>query len=413
MANEIYVLEPDVSPSKQSVKGIVQPLSCIVEQEENGVYSVEMELPAKDSIQMIRPQNKQLVTSDGKIFVTADGRSFHTADIYADVQTAEDISIAAFDVLKVPIKRRGVKDHQLFRVGQITNRSYYAEHIFYDLRWKVLPMGANWDSPAISGADYSGYGADVLSTLLTKTLNAVPAETRFSYSSDMIYPKTEHVGYYFQQDRISLAAALLDGADSFVGRFGGYIYRDNFRFSINSETEGNRHAGYVVYADNMAGITCTEDWSDCCTRVIASDNYGDHIEVGLPSVSNEQFPHPIYKQIKIEYQEHQTAADVAEQFKKDVQEWFRRHTKPVVSISVDVAEIENDPRYKDFVDLASYEVGDTVDVRNKKYNIDYTDLRIIRKKYDVLSEKTLEYEIGDFRQSFTRNEYYSGVITEV
>lgn len=413
MVNEIYVIEPDVSPGKQSVKGIVQPLSCIVEQEENGVYSVEMELPAKDSVQMIRPQNKQLVTSDGKIFVTADGKAFHTADVYADVQTAEDISVSAFDVLKVPVKRRGIKEHQLFRVGQITNRSYYAEHIFYDLRWKVLPMGANWDSPAISGADYSGYGADVLNTLLSKTLNAVPAETRFSYSSDMVYPKTEHVGYYFQQDRISLAAALLDGTDSFVGRFGGYIYRDNFRFSINSETEGSRYAGTVVYADNMVEIDCTEDWSDCCTRVIASDNYGNHTEMGLESVTNGSFPRPIYRQIKIEYQEHQAAADVAEQFDKDVREWLRRHGKPAVSISVNVAAIEHDERYKDFINIADYDVGDAVDVHNKRYNIDYAGLRIIRKKYDVISEKTLSYEIGDFRQSFSREGYYNGVITEV
>lgn len=419
-------------------------------------------------------KNMQLLTADKKRFLTKDGAAFYTADTYTTTSSFEtstpppifvldakdikksygivepisctvtqkkndvyDLSLESIGgenfganflqgmrVLNIPIMYHGSLKYQYFRIYDITKSTTSsglpriraeAQHIFYDLAWKTLPMFDS-DLPGaghagLYGARYSGHANNVFNHILDDVLLSVtPIEDRFKWSCDIT--GVESTSTFAQENPISLVAALLDGNDSFVGRFGGRLYRDNFYFSINEETEGNRNSGMICYSDNLTGIDCEIDYSDCCTDVYAVDNYGHSVNMGLNNSDFDSsiFPRRITKKIEITYPDHLAADYTKALFEKDVTVWHKRHIKPTISIKITFAPI---PKNSPFYALQSFEVGDKVSIFHEALGIEFEDIEIISKTYDVLRQKTLEIELGDFRKSITMDEFYSGSISVI
>ena len=220
----------------------------------------------------------------------------------------------------------------------------------------------------------------------------------FSHHSDVAVTSTA----YYQN--ISVTSALIGEDNAIVNRWGGYLYRDNYYFSICKDMEHSRNSGTIRYGYNMIDIDFTADYSNCLTMLIATDNYGNRTRITNDSVPNDTFPHHICKSVKLSYDDENKF-----QFLNDAQNYFDNYKQAAVNIKITFADLSSSDIYSDYIDLANYEVGDRITVYHKELDISYENLMIISKKYDVVNNQTLEIEIGSFKDAIIRD---NGILTD-
>ena len=224
----------------------------------------------------------------------------------------------------------------------------------------------------------------------------VDNDVKFSCSSDI---STLSTAYYENQ---SVVSALLGSDNAFVNRWGGCLYRDNFYFSINKDMEYRRETGVIRYKSNMIEIEFSVDYSECITYLVAVDNFGNRKTVKNSAVPSKQFPHHKYKFVKFRYD-----VEDVEQFGADAQAYYENYANGAVNIKVKFANIYGNELYEDYLQLADYEVGDRVIVYHADLDINYGNLEIIAKTYDVVNETAVDIEIGTFKNAISRTEYMS------
>lgn len=335
---------------------IIEPITCEVYQEENGEYRVSLET---------------------------------YCDEYGKYKYLKKQSL-----IKLPIKYHGEVKWQIFRIVIVTRRmdidgecriSVEATHLFYDnnriLLWESFP---NYLS-----------GNQALNFIVnSKWHGDEHKDYPFSFSSDINAVRT---AYY---ENISLTSALIGADQCFVNRWGGKLYRDNYYFSINTEMEGYRDIGIIQYGFNMQEIEFVEDDTEVLTDLYAYDNFDNEIELNLPNIPNETFPHRIYRAVAFSYEE-----DDVDGFEADAQAYFDEYKQSKVTITVRFANLSDLELYKDFLNLDNYEVGDKVTIYHKDLDIYYSNLEIISKTYDVVNQKTAEVVIGSFKNAITRRPF--------
>ena len=424
----IYILDKSAAPNQENILGIIEPTVCTLHQERNGAYEVYLEYAPYSFFTSMQKRHKKLTDSKGAFLHDAVGKQLYTADIYYGEDEIEQSSydqnrIKPYTVLKVPIMYHDELKYQLFRVTQpskimtdsgLMREAASAQHIFYDLKCKILPgepFYAGGGVGNITGANYTGHADDVFRNLMSTVLPLAPEETRFSCSCNIT--GVDSTICFEQREQINLVRALLDGSDSFIGRCGdnARLYRDNFRFSINNNTEGYRNIGTIRYGENMTSIDYSEDWTEVYSEVFATDNYENTARIPISDTS--MLPCPIQKRIKLEYSQGFDKEDQKIQFDRDVRNYINRHSKPKIHISVTFADIENNPLYADFLDLRNYEVGDYISIYHEDLGIVIDGLEIISKDYDVLEQKTTGIEIGEFIPDGIHENFYAATITEV
>lgn len=341
---------------------IIQPISCTVRQEKNGMYEAELECN-----------------------IDAEGKFKY---------------LSCNSILKIPIRYHDVTSQQLFRIYNAVRKMgssgeyrivVNARHIFYDLNDKLLldcrPSGKN--------------GADALNWIIGNIYGGTSSnDIVFSHQSDI---NTISTAYYEKQ---SVTAALLGADNAFTSRWGGSLYRDNFYFSLNKSMEYSRATGTIRYGYNMIDIEFTADYSETVTYLIAEDNFGNRKNIINSAVPCSEFPHHVYKYISISYDTEDKA-----QFEADAQAYFDNYKQANVNIKVNFADLSDLELYSDFLQLADYEVGDKVIVYHKDLDINYSNLEIISKTYDVVNQQTAEIEIGSFKDAIVRSSFMSNSVS--
>lgn len=341
---------------------IIEPIECEVRHEKNGMYEASMTVHIDDYGKFDYLRNNAL--------------------------------------LKIPIRYHDETIYQIFRIYSVAKKmdssgnlriEIAAKHIFYDLNDRLLidcrPTGKN-GKDAINWIMDGAYGV------------SGQYDVDFSFTSDISKIST---AYY---ENVSVTAALLGTDNSFVNRWGGSLYRDNNYFSINSEMENSRQTGYIRYAHNMIEIDFTVDYSECITYLIAEDNFGNKTTVVNESVPNAVFPHHRYKYVKFNYD-----TEDIEQFRADVQSYFDNYKNGAVNIKVKFADLTDVELYKDFLQLADFEVGDKVIVYHEELDINYSNLEIISKTYNVNDRQSADIEIGSFKNAISRSAFMSGTVS--
>ena len=329
---------------------IIHPISGTVRMEKNSVYDAEF-------------------TTD--------------ADIHGKFRYVQIGALA-----KIPVRYHGRITKQLFRIYDTDNgteasgRSTVkakAKHIFYDLTASML---TDCRPTQLAGADAIAW-----------MLNGVHggAVTAYTFASDIERMSTA----YYQN--VNLVAALLGADNAFVTRWGGALYRDNYYFSLHEEMEGCMSTGVIRYGYNMQSISFKINDSKCITDLIAEDNFGNTVEIHNPDVPSQRFPLHRYGYTKFQYDE-----EDVEQLRTDAQAYFDKYAEPTVSIKVKIADLHDVELYKDFINLAAYEVGDRVVIYHSELGISYKNLEIIAKTYDFVNDITTSTEIGSFRDAIIR-----------
>lgn len=343
---------------------IIEPISCEVRHEENGEYSLSMEV---------------------------------CCDEYGKYKYLKKQSL-----IKVPIRYHGIIKWQIFRIIIATRYTdengmgmvrVNATHLFYDNNRYLIkysrPTQKNGEE-ALGWIFKNGewYGNEKQSY-------------PFTYASNITSIRT---AYY---ENMSPTTALLGADQCFINRWGGRLYRDNYYFSINKEMENSQNVGIIQYGFNMTEIEFTEDDTNLITDLIAVDNFGNEYQISNSTIPNNTIPHRIYQYVKFSYDKEDVNA-----FHADAQAYYDEYKQSSVNITVQFVNLTDTELYKEFLMLDNFEVGDKVTVYHKELDIYFSNLEIISKTYDVVAQQTTEVEIGNFKSAISRRSFMSETVSD-
>ena len=203
--------------------GALVPSHCVVEEELNGAYELELKHPYDDGGKWKRIER-------GRILYASTPRGMQPFRIYYVKPSMKEISVNA-------------------------------RHIFYDLL-------DNQCEPI----SHSGTATAALAAMQTAFAYPMP----FSFDTDISLTGTLATG------RMNPVQALLsddDEATSFVKGYGGELLRDGFRVSVKAALGQDRGVS-IRYGKNLVGLEVTEDESNVKTRIVC---YGKNGSVTLDS----------------------------------------------------------------------------------------------------------------------------------
>lgn len=339
---------------------ILEPISCEVYHEENGTYEATFETYC-DKYQKFTYLKKQAQ-------------------------------------VKIPLHYHGELINEEFRVRQVTRKmdsdgnyriTAIAQQRFYDLTRYLIqdcrPTGLKGQAALdwlFTHGWYGGFAND------------------FTYASDI----TRGATAYYQN--CNVVSALLGVDQAFVNRWGGRLYRHGSYFSINTEMENCRKSGVIMYSYNMTEIEFEEDDSQLITILKAEDNFGNTYTITNPDVPTQAIPHHIYGYARFNYD-----TENVQQFQADAQAYFNEHKQSNVNITVRFANLSDLEKYKQYIDLDSFEVGDKITVYHSDLDIYYSNLEIISKRFDAVAQRTMEIQIGSFKGAITRRTFMSETVS--
>ena len=230
--------------------GTLVPGSCIVEEELNGAYELEMKHPYDEGGKWKRIER-------GRILYASTPRGKQPFRIYYVKPTMKEIAVNA-------------------------------RHIFYDLL-------DNQCKPIT----HSGTATAALAALQAAFAYPMP----FSFDTDISITGTLTTG------RMNPVQALLsddDEATSFVKGYGGELLRDGFRVSVKVALGQDRGVS-IRYGKNLVGLAVTEDESNVKTRIVC---YGKN---GSATLDSPHLGDYIYPKIYTLEDENKTLSEVQEE----------------------------------------------------------------------------------------------------
>ncbi len=230
--------------------GTLVPGSCIVTEELNGAYELELKHPYDDGGKWKRIER-------GRILYASTPRGMQPFRIYYVKPSMKEIAVNA-------------------------------RHIFYDLL-------DNQCEPI----SHSGTATAALAALQAAFAYPMP----FSFDTDISITGTLTTG------RMNPVQALLsddDEATSFVKGYGGELLRDGFRVSVKAALGQDRGVS-IRYGKNLVGLEVTEDESEVKTRIVC---YGKNGSVTLDSPHLGDY---IYPKIYTLEDENKTLSEVQEE----------------------------------------------------------------------------------------------------
>lgn len=233
---------------------------------------------------------------------------------------------------------------------------------------------------------------------------------KYSASSDI---KKISTAYYIQKNFIE----ALNGQDdnSFINRWGGEVAYNNFEIIVN-EHLGNDNGLRVEFGFNLLGVSEKVDDSNVVTRIIPKA-YNGHIlpnneTVDSPLINNYPIIHTKvieYNDIKLKEDSNvdeenvivcNTLNDLYIALRKRANEEFENGIDiPNITYNVDMIDLSKTDLYEDYKDLLKVNLGDTVNVKNRKLNIE-TKARVISLVYDCITKKVERLVLGQFEPNY-------------
>ena len=310
--------------------------------------------------------------------------------------------IAGQNVLKI--------NGQLFRIDQIelisdASKEYiqaHANHITYDLK-------DFWIQDAeFSVEDGYSYIGELWSHRVTDFPNQqhMIGDYQFTVTSDC----EGHKDVKFSDQ--SYIEALYGSDNSLLHNYGGYLYRNNFYMSINKvqeyAPEGNAFS--IRYGTNMTKISFKIDMSSWITNLVCVDNYENFYAQWYDTAGGEWIcHHHKTKRVHFTYSS-DLGADGLWRLIDDADAYWATVAVPQISIEVGVANIIDDPKYADFVNLQNFDVGyhGIVYVEHLGINV---EMKINSIKRNELTGQAISIKLGSVRGSLIRQTVLSQTIT--
>lgn len=332
--------------------GVLIPTRCVVKEAKNGIYELEIE---------------------------------HPLDSYNKWQNIEEDAI-----IKAPTPR----GTQLFRIYKknpsMDGVKAYARHIFYDLMDNFLedvrPTNLN--------------GAGALDWILTRT----QYPHNFTTNSDIT--TTISASYV----RVNPVQALMsDDENSFLNRWKGEIYRDNFNINI-LQNAGQDRGVTVRYRKNLIGLECDVDLDNVVTRIMPTGLREDDTILILPekyidSPYINNYKNPKVKEYHfddVKISDTLTESQAYDLLRQKVNDLFNisKIDIPSSSTKARIAELSKTEEYKDKATLETIYLYDIITIKHEILNMDLKQ-QAIYYEYDSILERYIEIEFGDFKSNLT------------
>ena len=286
---------------------------------------------------------------------------------------------------------------QLFRIYEIVRNETYI--IAYAM-------------PIFMQAAYDCFLTDVRPTNKTgqQALDILMAGTQYSGTSDITSVNT---AYYINKTLIE--ALQSDDDNSFLNRWGGEIYYNNFQIAIN-ERIGADNGMKAKFGWNLAGIQQRVNTQGVVTRIvpIAYNGYGLPSPGYVDSPKIDDYPFVRVRVIKyddIRLQEdvtgtdmegYATLAELQQALTERAQSEFEAGIDlPEISYTVNIVDLSKTEQYKNVSNLVKVNLGDTVHCENERLGIE-TEARCTELIWDCIHERVKELKLGQYEDYFSK-----------
>lgn len=278
---------------------------------------------------------------------------------------------------------------QLFRIlylqKDLDTIKGYALHITYDL------LGNFIEDIFIQGMN----GARALHEVLTRSTD----EHNFIGTSDIQYLHNSRL-----VRKNTLEAIMGDKDNSLLSRWGGELYRDNFRINWLNKIGSDKGVS-IKYAKNLTGFEYKVDLSGLVTHFIPKGFDGLLLpEKYVVSPLADKYK-PIVKRKVLELEDviskkvsptQENAVDHEQALallKEKANKAFENGAdKPEITCTVSFVDLSQTKEYKRFKTLEKVYLGDTVEVEYKKIKI---KTRCVGYSYDCLQDRYLNVQLGN------------------
>lgn len=282
---------------------------------------------------------------------------------------------------------------KFYRIYNVVRSLYsvtaYARPIFYDLIDKVL--------------------LDVRPTnkIGQEALNIILEDTGFTGHSNI---STSNTAYYVRKNIVE--ALLGDDENSFLNRWGGEFYCENFDIYINDKI-GSDNGVRVEFGYNLNEIEEDVNIEEVVTRIIPVGYDGIMLDGDTPWVDSpliNKYTQPKmrvieFSDIKVkESSEDEEGFDTIEEARAELIRqcnllYANDIDKPTVNYKIDMINLANTTAYKDFKMLVEVNKGDTVTCYIKHLDID-VKARVIDYERDLITGEYTSIELGNVVNNF-------------
>ena len=286
---------------------------------------------------------------------------------------------------------------QLFRIYEVVRNETYI--IAYAM-------------PIFMQAAYDCFLTDVRPTNKTgqQALDILMAGTQYSGTSDITSVST---AYYINKTLIE--ALQSDDDNSFLNRWGGEVYYNNFHITINKRI-GADNGMKAKFGWNLAGMQQRVNMQNVVTRIVPIAYNGYALPspgyVDSPKINNYPFVRVrVIKYDDIRLQEdvtgtemegYATLAELQQALTERAQSEFEAGIDlPEISYTVNIVDLSKTEQYKDISDLVKVNIGDTVHCENERLGIE-TEARCTELIWDCIHERVKELKLGQYEDYFTK-----------
>lgn len=324
--------------------------------------------------------NGDIVLKPIRAIVHKAGNAGEVGDYYIEVVT--DLSYIDYLVSGNIIVATTPTGQQGFRIGTVTKTknklNVKAWHLFYDAENYLIADSYVQDKNCDDALDHLN--------------NATEPVSEFTTISDIGDTNS------YRCVRTSLAEAV----KNVLGRWGGYLTRDNFTIGIYRSI-GVDNGVTVRYGKNIKDITCEENWDDVVTKLLPVGKDGILLNAvdssaSLYVTSSTQYDIPYTKSISFtqevneeDYQDDEGNLDEAaytqalvDDLRQQAQAYVDAYCVPRVNYTLS-ANLEK-----------ITDIGDTVEVIDERLGINITT-NVISYDWDVIAERYITVEFGNFK----------------
>lgn len=343
-------------------------ISCVVTEERNGLYELEMEYPI-------------------------DGQHY------------SDIAIRSI-IAAVPCDGGNIQAFRVYKISKpISGRvAIYARHISYDL-------GKNTAMPFTVAASPSAC-ASALAGLKSHAVESCP----FTF-----WTNVTTAGSYAQATPASIRSRLGGVEGSVLDQFGGEYEWDNFSVKLHRQrgTLSANNGITLRYGKNITDITQEENIADTATGVVPYWTDIDGNIVTLPEKAVYSPNASRYSQkltVPLDLSDNWEEAPSVAELRAAAQVVANASTFgiPKVSIELSFIALWQTEEYKDIAPLQRVRLCDEVTVSFERLGVDAV-AKVVKTEYDVLAERYRSIQIGSIRSNLatTLNDQTARTLKEI
>nr|DAS56866.1 MAG TPA: tail protein [Caudoviricetes sp.] len=328
---------------------LADAISCIVIEERNGSYELEMEYPL-GGIHYEEIKNNNIVLA-----VPSDG-----------------------------------KQAQPFRIYKITRPiggvvSVYAEHISYDLSGiPVRPFKASDCASALRG-------------LVENSMIANPFNTWTDIAGS---------GKYEQKLPASFRSRLAGTQGSILDSFGNGAELEFDRLTVKVyQNRGHDNGVTIRYGKNLTDLKQDESIESVYTATIAywtkEENDKEEVVIGEIQYLPNHADYPKERVFVLDCSSDFENKPTKEQLNNKAMQYIRSNNLGIPKVSIDVSFIQlwQTEEYKNIVSLERVSLCDTVHIVFEKLGVDAT-AKVIKTEYNVLTDRYDKVTLGEARSNF-------------